>query len=149
MKGFFLLLLLVLGAVFLVACGGETAPTPIPVAEFELAATDIAYDQNRFEVMVGQPVKITLQNEGVLEHDFSIMEIAHTGEVMAEEMHDEESEHDMSNMEMDPAVHVASSSGGSHSVEFTPSEAGEYEFFCTVSGHKAAGMAGTLVVKDS
>jgi predicted amidohydrolase YtcJ len=64
----------------------------------------------------------------VLEHDFSIMEISHTGEVMAEEMHDEESEHDMSNMEMDPAVHVAASSGGSHSVEFTPSEAGELLF---------------------
>ncbi len=149
MKRFFILLLLVLGAVVLVACGAETAPTPIPVAELDLVATDIAFDQNRFEVMVGQPVKITLQNDGVLEHDFSIMEIPHTGEVMAEEKHDEESGHDMSNVEMDPEVHVAPSTGGSHTVEFTPSQAGEYEFFCTVSGHKAAGMAGTLVVKES
>ena len=149
MKRFFILLLLIFGAVVLVACGGETEPTPIPVAELELVATDIAFDQNSFEVLVGQPVKITLQNDGVLEHDFSIMEIPHTGEVMAEEMHDEESDHDMSNMEMDPEVHVAASSGGSHTVEFTPSQAGEYEFVCTVQGHKEAGMVGTLVVKES
>jgi len=72
-----------------VACGGETEPTPVPTAELELVATDIAFDRDRFEVMVGQLVKVTLQNEGVLEHDFSIMKIPHTGEVMAEEMHEE------------------------------------------------------------
>jgi uncharacterized cupredoxin-like copper-binding protein len=149
MKSFFLLLVVVLGAFVLVACGGEKEPTPIPMAELDLVATDIAFDKERFEVMVGQPLKVTLQNEGVLEHDFSIMEIPHDGEVMAEEMHEEESDHDMSNMEMDPEVHVASSPGGGHSVEFTPSQAGMYEFFCTVEGHKEAGMVGTLVVKDS
>ena len=149
MKGLILLLLLALGAAVLVACGGETEPTPIPKAELTLEATDIAFDKDRFEVIVGQSVKVTLQNEGVLEHDFSIMEIPHTGEVMAEEMDEEESDHDMSNMEIEPEVHVAAETGGSHSVEFTPSEAGEYEFFCTVEGHKEAGMVGTLVVKDS
>jgi len=118
------------------------------MAEIELLATDIAYDKDRLEVMVGQPLKITLKNDGLLEHDFSIMEIPHTGEVHAEEMH-EDSEHDMSNMEMDPEVHVASPPEGSLSVEFTPSEAGEYDYFCTVEGHKEAGMAGTLMVKDS
>ena len=149
MKHSFLLLLAVIGAFVLAACGGEAEPTPVPMAELELVATDIAFDKTRLEVMVGQPVKVTLQNEGVLEHDFSIMEIPHSGEVMAEEMHDEEGGHDMSSMEMDPEVHVAAETGGSHSVEFTPSEAGEYEFFCTVQGHKEAGMVGTLVVTDS
>ena len=149
MKAFSLRFLLGLAAVMLVACGAEAEPAPLPMAQLELVATDIAYDQDSFEVLVGQPLKVTLQNEGVLEHDFSIMEIPHGGEVMVEEMHDEESEHDMSNMEMDPEVHVASAPGGSHSVEFTPSQAGEYEFFCTVEGHKDAGMAGTLLVKDS
>lgn len=149
MKNFLLLLLAILGAFLLAACGGETEPTPVPMAELKLVATDIAYDKNRLEVKVGQPVKVMLQNEGVLEHDFSIMEIPHSGEVMAEEMHDEEGGHDMSSMEMDPEVHVAAETGGSHSVEFTPSEAGEYEFFCTVQGHKEAGMVGTLVVTNS
>jgi len=148
MKLFNQLLLLVLVAVVLAACGGESEPTAVPMVGLDLVATDIAYDKGSFEVMVGQPVKVTLQNDGVLEHDFSIMEIPHAGEVMAEEM-DEDSGHDMSNMAMEPEVHVASPPDGSHSVEFTPTQAGEYEFFCTVEGHKEAGMAGTLIVKDS
>ena len=149
MKKITLFLLLALLAIGLVACAGSSEPTPLPTAELDLVATDIAYDQEYFEVLVGQPVKVTLQNDGVLEHDFSIMEIPHSGEIMAEEMHDEEGDHDMSNMEMDPEVHVAAGTGGSHTVEFTPSEAGEYVYFCTVEGHKDAGMAGTLLVKDS
>jgi uncharacterized cupredoxin-like copper-binding protein len=148
MKSFSNLLLLVLGVLVFVACGGKQEPTAIPKVELELLATDIIYDKDRIEVIAGQTVKVTLKNEGVLEHDFSIMEIPHSGEVMAEEM-DEESGHDMSNVAEEPEVHVASPPGGSHSVEFTPSQAGEYEYFCTVEGHKAAGMVGTLLVKDS
>ena len=112
----------------------------MPAVELSLTATDIAYDMNRLEVMAGQRVKLTLHNVGALEHDFSIMEMPHTGEVMAEEMGDG---HEMS---MDPEVHVAPPMGSSGSIEFTPSTPGEYEFFCTVEGHKEAGMVGTLVV---
>jgi hypothetical protein len=65
---------------------GESEPPALPLAEVDLVATDIAYDKDRIEVMVGQPLKINLQNEGALEHDFSIMEVPHTGEVHAEEM---------------------------------------------------------------
>jgi uncharacterized cupredoxin-like copper-binding protein len=33
-------------------------------------------------------------------------------------------------------------------VEFTPTAAGEYQFFCDKDGHKKKGMVGTLVVKS-
>lgn len=46
-----------------------------------------------------------------------------------------------------PALHVHAEAGTSEAVEFTPTEAGTYEFYCTVSGHKEAGMIGRLVVK--
>ena len=98
------------------------------------------------EVKAGEMVEVTLHNEGVLEHDFSIMEIPHTGDVMAEEP-ESGMEHDMSNLSMEPEIHVAAPVGESLSVAFTPSTPGEYEFFCTVAGHKEAGMVGTLVVK--
>lgn len=147
MKKLTFVLLLVLATV-LAACG-SAEPTPMPMVEISLTATDIAYDTNRFEVLAGQPVKLTLYNEGALEHDFSIMEMPHTGEVMAEEMADEMAGHDMSNVNVEPEIHTAAPIGGSSSIEFVPSEPGEYEFGCTVAGHKEAGMVGTLVVKAS
>ena len=144
LAGFLVILLLLI----LAACG-SAEPTPPPTLSLSLLATDIAYAQESIEVMAGQPVRITLSNEGALEHDFSIMEIPHVGEVMAEEMEEgaEHGIHDMSEMDMDPDVHVAAPIGGRNSVEFTPSTPGEYEFFCTTAGHKEAGMKGTLVVQ--
>lgn len=133
-------------AVALAACG-SAQPTLVPTVELSLIATDIAYDVNRLEVVAGQPVRLTLHNEGVLEHDFSIMEMPHTGEVMVEEMEEGMASHDMSEMTMDPEIHIAAPVDDNSTIEFTPSMPGEYEFFCTTAGHKEAGMVGTLVVK--
>lgn len=145
MRKIILMLALVLGIVILAACGGTAEPPANTLKEITIVATDIAYDLNRIEAVAGQPLKVTLQNEGVLEHDFSIMEIPHTGEVIADEA-PVSAEHDMSNMEMEPEVHVSSPVEASESVQFTPSQVGQYEYFCTVEGHKEAGMVGTLVV---
>ncbi|GAB4160460.1 MAG: hypothetical protein Fur0021_32490 [Candidatus Promineifilaceae bacterium] len=141
MKRLTFVLWLALAAV-LAACGGA-APEEMPALELTLTATDIAYDVNRLEVKAGQTVKLTLHNAGALEHDFSIMEMPHTGEVVAEEMEDAAHGHEMT---LDPEVHVAAPIGDSRRLEFTPSKPGEYEFFCTVEGHKEAGMTGVLVV---
>ena len=140
------MLLLAAGMIFLAACGASGTAVP-SLTEVTLIATDIAYDQTRIEATSGTPIKITLQNEGLLEHDFSIMEIPHTGEVAATEGTAGEGGHEMEAMTVDPEVHVAAAPANSGSVEFTPSTPGEYEYFCTVEGHKAAGMAGTLTVK--
>ncbi len=137
------LLLLILP--LLAACGSEE-PAPPPTAELSLTATDIAYDVTRFDVMAGQPVRLTLHNNGTLEHDFSIMAMPHTGEVVAGEMAGEMDDHDMSGMMEEPEIHVAAPIGGRNTLAFTPSTPGEYEFFCTVEGHKDAGMKGVLVV---
>lgn len=133
-------------ALFLAACGSDE-PTPVPTVSLSLTATDIAYDTTRLEVTAGQPVRLTLNNEGALEHDFSIMAMPLTGDVLAEEMADEMAGHDMSSMEEEPEIHVAALTDGSNTIEFTPSEPGEYTYFCTVEGHKEAGMVGTLVVQ--
>lgn len=142
MKRLVVILLMGLAAA-LAACGADE---PASTAELSVTATDLAYGATRLEVMARQPVKLTLHNEGALEHDFSIMEMPHTGEVMVEEMESEMAGHDMGQMTTDPEIHVAAPVGGSSIVEFTPSTPGEYEFFCTVAGHKEAGMVGTLVV---
>lgn len=138
--------LLILLIAALSACSSATEPPAAAATELIVSASDIAFDTNRLEAIASRPVRVTLSNTGALEHDFSIMKMPHIGAVMdgmAEGMDD----HDMSHMGNDPDVHVAAMTGNSHSIEFTPSEPGEYEYFCSVPGHKEAGMVGTLVVK--
>lgn len=144
MKRSALLIVLLLGIVALSACSSGSA-------EYTVTATDLAYDKDRLEATAGQPVQIVLQNQGSLQHDFSIMEMPHTGEIVVEEETGDMDEHDMEMSEMGivPEIHVATPAGGSGTIQFTPSQPGEYEFFCTVPGHKEAGMVGTLVVKES
>lgn len=132
-------------AALLAACG-SAKPTPPPLMELSLTATDIAYDTHQFDVVAGQPVRLTLHNEGALIHDFSIQKMPHSGEVMAEEADHGMEGHDMNTAGPDQEIHVASPVGESLSVTFTPITPGDYEFFCTVAGHREAGMVGTLVV---
>ena len=155
MKRITLLFILLTGLPILAACsaGGATGNTPLSQA-ITLVATDIAYDAERIEVGAGQTIRLTLDNQGVLEHDFNIIEIPLSGEATVTEAAGEMAGHDMGHDDMghavdEPAVHVAAPGGDEAGVEFTPTAPGEYEFYCTVSGHREAGMHGILVVKQS
>ena len=128
-------------AVLLVAaCSGATTPSG-PV-EITMTATEFQYGPARIEVTAGQPVRLTVQSLGALAHDFSIIEfrmsaVSATPESMAG--------HDMGGMEK-PDLHLLVDPQMIGTLEFTPSQPGTYEFFCTVSGHKEAGMVGQLIV---
>jgi len=160
MKRITLLFILLTGLPILAACsaGGATGNAPPPQA-ITLVATDIAYDAERIEVGAGQTIRLTLDNQGVLEHDFNIIEIPLSGEATVTEAAGKMAGHDMGHDDMghddmghavdEPAVHVAAPGGDEAGVEFTPTAPGEYEFYCTVSGHREAGMHGILVVKQS
>lgn len=126
----------------LTGCGAGGAETNAP-QEVVVTTTDLAFDSERIEVTANQPVVLTLRNDGALEHDVSIMHIPVEITDAAEE---DEAGHDMSAMEEMPELHVSAMPGMSKSVTFTPTEPGEYTFFCTVTGHQDAGMTGTLVV---
>jgi uncharacterized cupredoxin-like copper-binding protein len=143
-----ILLVGLLLALVLVACGGaeERADEAEDNGrEVSIAARDIEYGTERLEVMAGEPVVVTLANEGALEHDFSIVHIPLSGEAMSAEEEEMEG-HDMTMDEDELDVHVSAGPNDTATVTFTPSEPGEYEYFCTVAGHKESGMVGTLVV---
>jgi uncharacterized cupredoxin-like copper-binding protein len=38
--------------------------------------------------------------------------------------------------------------GDDGTLSFVPTEAGEYTFYCTVTGHRTLGMEGTLIVEE-
>jgi uncharacterized cupredoxin-like copper-binding protein len=133
------LALMLVGSVTLAACGGagqaETA--------MRVEAKEFTFSPANLEVTAGQPVKLTLRNTGTLEHDFSVAELPMEGEAEVSGGMD----HDMDDATAEPELHVATAAKGSATLEFTPTKPGTYEFWCTVPGHKAAGMTGTLVVK--
>lgn len=129
-------LLMVLTAVSLAGC------QPAAQTEITLVASDLAYDNARLEVPANQPVHLVLENTGALEHDFVITDIAVSG------MEEHSSGHDThGEASVDADLHVSAAAGKSSTLEFTALEPGEYEFFCSVPGHKEAGMTGILIVK--
>ena len=130
---------LILGAALLAACAGS--PTRNGPQTVTLKAVDIAYEPQSIEVTAGRPVTLTLVNEGALEHDFNILTIPVT------DVHDSNEGEHMGHDSASSDLHTAAEPGGSSVLEFTPTEPGTYEFFCTVPGHKEAGAVGTLIVK--
>lgn len=131
---------LAIGAAFLAACASGPADQVVA-----LTARTMAYEPSRIEVKAGAPVELTFVNEDVLEHDFSILEIPVASVSEADSMSAEHEAH-METAALDPVLHVAAEPGTTGRLTFTPTKPGTYEFFCTVSGHKEAGMVGTLVV---
>jgi hypothetical protein len=57
-----------------------TAAAPAPAANgprvIKIVATDLKFDQKEIKVPAGQPVEVTLDNKGVLEHDFTLQQPA-------------------------------------------------------------------------
>jgi len=125
----------------LAACSGASSgPNEIAVK-----AEALKFSPETIEVTAGQLIKLVFQNADSLDHDLSVMEfpmemMGATQAPMAG--------HDMGNMGgMEPELHMAALMGQTATLEFTPTKPGTYEFFCTVAGHKEAGMKGTLFVK--
>ncbi len=124
----------------LTACGAAASPEKAITLEL----TDFAFGPSSVTIPAGQPVKITLENKGLVEHDFVIETI----DASMESMQDNGSEmHHMEGGASEAAVHAAVQAGSSTTLELTVSEPGTYTFFCSVPGHKEAGMIGELIVK--
>ena len=125
------LVALVLISTLAAACAGPSAAAPSggkPAASSAQAVEVKATDMMRFEpatitVTSGTPVRLTLTNDGALEHNWVVDNL------------------DGRKVQVD-ARSKASASG-----EFTPTASGTYEFYCSVPGHREAGMKGTLVVQ--
>lgn len=156
------LVALAIAAVALVACGDDnndvtpTAPpangtptngeTPAPsdglfdqdaAATFSLTMIDIDFDPHEFTISAGDVVEFDITNDGMLLHDFTIDDIDADVDVAGDA--------DMPSFDAD--VHVELGPGDSGQMRLQVSEPGSYEFYCSVPGHREAGMVGTLTVE--
>ena len=86
------------------------------------SGTDLAYNQKDVSAKAGS-VTIDFQNNESISHDVAV--------------------EDSSGMQVG-ATALVSSGSATATVDLTP---GTYAFFCTVPGHRQAGMEGTLTVK--
>jgi uncharacterized cupredoxin-like copper-binding protein len=145
-----LLVVLMLGA----ACGGDDdqASTSGTSGAGETTLTIKVSDVLRFEpseltVTAGKPVVLQVENTGSMVHDFSIEQIGISDTDMMGESHD--MEHMPTGAAMDMDMHMAVDPGQMAELHFTPTQAGEFTFFCSVAGHQEAGMHGTLNVSGA
>lgn len=87
--------------------------------EVEVTATDFAFDPDEITAEAGEDLAIVLTSEDLL-HDFTIDELD---------------------------THVAADRGETAEGGVTADEAGTYTYYCSVPGHREAGMEGTLTVE--
>lgn len=133
------LFLILISTVLLTACAGASQPR----TEIAVEATDFTYSPAAITIPAGQPVTLTLNNTGAVEHDFVVekinvtdVEASDTGPAAHHQMGDAP-EYDL---------HFFAKSGETATLYFTALESGTYEIFCSIQGHKEAGMVGQLIV---
>ena len=138
-KTFFVFVL----AFLLVGCASTPAQA---TTEITVEASDFAYKPASITVPAGEPVTITLDNVGKVEHDFVVEKINVT-DLSTSDLGP--AAHHMGEHEADYDLHFFARAGDSETLQFTALEPGTYEILCTIAGHKEAGMVGTLIVAAS
>ena len=98
----------------------ESTPVAEGARRVEVAATSFEFDPDEITVTAGEDIAIVLTSDDRL-HDFTIDDID---------------------------VHVAADRGETAEGGLRVDEPGEYTYYCTVAGHREAGMEGTLVVEE-
>jgi len=119
----------------LAGCSSGSGDSHAPAETLTLKAANMAFETKELKIEMGKTYKLVLENSDSLDHDFAVKQI---GVKLAHSTHGDE--HGGADL------HIHAAAGKSESVEFTATEPGKYQFVCTVPGHEAAGMVGTLVV---
>lgn len=126
----------------LVGCASTPAEA---TTEVTVEASDFAYKPASITVPADEPVTITLNNIGKVEHDFVVEKIELT-DVHASDTGP--AAHHAGEHETDYDLHFFARAGDSATLQFTALEPGNYEVFCSIEGHKEAGMIGKLTVEE-
>jgi FtsP/CotA-like multicopper oxidase with cupredoxin domain len=98
---------------------GAQGSAPDGAPSLSIVATDLRFDKKELQVAGPGEVKVRLENRGLIEHDFSLEGVR--GKVYARP-------------------------GATAEGTFKLDRPGNYTFYCSIPGHREAGMAGTLVV---
>ena len=106
----------------------QAAPAAKAAIDVKIVATDLKFTPATLQAKVGQAVKVTLDNRGVIEHDLTFPAIPSDKPA--------------------GSLKTVAKPGQTTTLEFTPTKSGAYEYVCTIPGHKEAGMKGTMTVSQ-
>lgn len=98
--------------------GGEE---PIKVKEIAVSGTEFSFNPQTVTVKSGEKVRLTFRNIGNAPHDWTIEGLGLKTKVIG--------------------------SGAQDSLEFTAPARGTYNVYCSVPGHREAGMVGKLIIE--
>jgi uncharacterized cupredoxin-like copper-binding protein len=98
----------------------EAAVAEPPTVTGVLTVENTAFVETRLEVRDGEALGLFIANKDDIVHSFDIDSLD---------------------------IHVQLPSNSTRAVAFKPSGPGTLEFFCAISGHKAAGMVGTIEIE--
>ena len=101
------------------AADGDNSPVADGARRVEVTGTSFEFDPAEVTVEAGEDIAIALTADDVL-HDFVIDDLD---------------------------VHVAADRGETAEGGFRADEPGRYSYYCSVPGHRDAGMEGTLIVR--
>jgi uncharacterized cupredoxin-like copper-binding protein len=110
-----------LTVVALVAAAVSVGLAGVSPQTVKVTAKEFAFEPKEIKVRAGQPVRLVLDNKGVIEHDIVVEKLG------------------VKTQPVQPGKTVE--------LSFTPKAKGRYPIVCSVPGHKEAGMTATLVVE--
>ena len=100
--------------------GGVSAEALAKLPALATLPNELGFDRTELRAKVGETVALRLENQDTNAHSFDIDEFA---------------------------VHTPLPAGATSLALFTASTPGAYTFYCSIPGHREAGMAGTLIVE--
>lgn len=130
---------------FMVYLGGNTnsaiASPTTEVVNVSLGnpAGELKFFPDHLELTTGQSYKLVLKNPSPIKHYFTAKDFADGSWTRKVQVGKVEIKGAIHELELKP--------GGEAEWVITPMKSGTYELYCSVSGHKEAGMKGEIVVK--
>lgn len=121
--------------------GSSSSPNATPVAptagSIVVRGFEWRFEPSSIVLPQGQEVRIDFLNEGSTLHDLKIDDLE-AADVTSQGsgLSGDEGE-----------LFVAAEDGEAGTLIFTPIEAGEFEFYCTIPRHRSLGMKGTITVE--
>lgn len=106
-----------------IALGACQAAAPGPAA---IVLEEMRFVPNRLDATVGKPLRVTLTNKGMQQHDLSFPSLHMPGLAGVEAI-------------LEP--------GETHTITLTFDQPGTHTFECSIPGHAAAGMTGAVFVR--